>query len=52
MCAPWNAYQASDGWLLLCAANDEQWRLAERITLRLYVGLRCAFVMRALTLTQ
>jgi crotonobetainyl-CoA:carnitine CoA-transferase CaiB-like acyl-CoA transferase len=26
MCAPWNAYQASDGWLLLCSANDEQWR--------------------------
>lgn len=26
MCAPWNAYQAQDGWLLLCSANDEQWR--------------------------
>ena len=26
MCAPWNAYQASDGWLLLCSANDEQWK--------------------------
>jgi crotonobetainyl-CoA:carnitine CoA-transferase CaiB-like acyl-CoA transferase len=26
MCAPWNAYQASDGWLLLCSANDQQWR--------------------------
>lgn len=26
MCAPWNAYKASDGWLLLCSANDEQWK--------------------------
>lgn len=26
MCAPWNAYKASDGWILLCSANDEQWR--------------------------
>jgi len=26
MCAPWNAYQATDGWLLLCSANDDQWR--------------------------
>ena len=26
MCAPWNAYEASDGWLLLCSANDEQWK--------------------------
>lgn len=26
MAAPWNAYQASDGWVLICAATDEQWR--------------------------
>jgi crotonobetainyl-CoA:carnitine CoA-transferase CaiB-like acyl-CoA transferase len=26
MCAPWNAYEASDGWLLLCSANDDQWK--------------------------
>jgi len=26
MAAPWNAYQASDGWILLCSANDDQWR--------------------------
>lgn len=26
MCAPWNAYQAQDGWLLLCSANDAQWK--------------------------
>ena len=26
MVAPWNVYAAQDGWLLLCAGNDEQWR--------------------------
>ncbi len=26
MCAPWNAYEASDGWILLCSANDDQWK--------------------------
>ncbi len=23
--APWNAYHASDGWLLLCSASDDMW---------------------------
>ena len=31
MCAPWNAYKASDGWILLCSANDEQWRRLCRV---------------------
>ncbi|MGX0978502.1 crotonobetainyl-CoA:carnitine CoA-transferase CaiB-like acyl-CoA transferase [Roseovarius sp. MBR-51] len=26
MCAPWNAYQASDGWVLLCSASNPPWR--------------------------
>ena len=26
MAAPWNVYRASDGWVLLCAGNDEQWQ--------------------------
>ena len=26
MAAPWNVYQAADGWILLCAGSDEQWR--------------------------
>ena len=26
MAAPWNVYRASDGWILLCAGSDEQWR--------------------------
>lgn len=26
MAAPWNVYRAADGWLLLCAGSDEQWR--------------------------
>lgn len=25
MAAPWNVYPAQDGWVLLCAGNDEQW---------------------------
>lgn len=26
MAAPWNVYRAVDGWILLCAGSDEQWR--------------------------
>lgn len=26
MCAPWNAYQATDGWILICSASDPSWR--------------------------
>jgi len=26
MCAPWNAYQASDGWVLLCSASNPPWQ--------------------------
>ncbi len=25
MAAPWNSYQARDGWILLCSATDEHW---------------------------
>jgi len=25
LAAPWNAYRASDGWVLICTATDEQW---------------------------
>lgn len=24
--APWNAYRAADGWILICAPTDDQWR--------------------------
>ena len=24
--SPWNAYRASDGWVLLCAGTNDQWR--------------------------
>ncbi len=24
--SPWNLYQTSDGWALICAGSDEQWR--------------------------
>jgi crotonobetainyl-CoA:carnitine CoA-transferase CaiB-like acyl-CoA transferase len=26
MASPWNVYQARDGWVLICAASDDQWR--------------------------
>jgi len=26
LAAPWNAYPARDGWVLICTATDEQWR--------------------------
>jgi len=26
LAAPWNAYRASDGWVLICTATDDQWR--------------------------
>ncbi|MGE0749152.1 MAG: CaiB/BaiF CoA transferase family protein [Variibacter sp.] len=26
MASPWNVYQACDGWVLICAASDDQWR--------------------------
>lgn len=26
MAVPWNAYPALDGWVLICSANDAQWR--------------------------
>lgn len=24
--SPWNAYRAADGWVLMCAGSDDQWR--------------------------
>jgi len=26
MCAPWNAFEATDGWLLLCSASNPPWQ--------------------------
>ncbi|MPZ47060.1 MAG: CoA transferase [Betaproteobacteria bacterium] len=32
LASPWNAYRASDGWVLVCTATDSQWaRLCEAI---------------------
>ncbi len=30
VCAPWNAYRASDGWVVICSASDAQWRSLAR----------------------
>ena len=33
LASPWNAYRASDGWLLVCTGSDEQWqRLCQVMT--------------------
>jgi len=26
LASPWNAYRASDGWVLICTATDDQWQ--------------------------
>jgi crotonobetainyl-CoA:carnitine CoA-transferase CaiB-like acyl-CoA transferase len=26
LCAPWNAYRARDGWIVLCSSGDAHWR--------------------------
>lgn len=25
LCSPWNSYRASDGWVTICIASDDQW---------------------------
>jgi crotonobetainyl-CoA:carnitine CoA-transferase CaiB-like acyl-CoA transferase len=25
MCSPWNSYEANDGWVIICTANDDEW---------------------------
>jgi len=47
MCAPWNAYEASDGWLLLCSANDDQWKRLCRAMDRPELGIEGPFVKLA-----
>ena len=47
MCAPWNAYEASDGWLLLCSANDDQWKRLCRAMDRPELGVEGPFVKLA-----
>lgn len=47
MCAPWNAYEASDGWILLCSANDDQWKRLCRAMDRPELGLEGPLVKLA-----
>ena len=45
VCAPWNAYRAADGWVVICSASDTQWRaLAGLIDPALASDLRFATV--------
>jgi len=47
MCAPWNAYEASDGWILLCSANDDQWKRLCRAMNRPELGVEGPLVKLA-----
>lgn len=31
ICAPWNAYPTSDGWVIICSVTDEQWQHLLRV---------------------
>ena len=38
MAVPWNAYQATDGWVLICSATDPQWvRLCQTMNTPEYI---------------
>ena len=43
MAAPWNVYRASDGWVLLCSGNDDQWRRICGLIGRQEIGLEPRF---------
>ena len=38
LCAPWNAYRTSDGWVTLCIASDHQWRRCATLITRPDLG--------------
>ena len=43
MVAPWNVFHAADGWILLCAGNDEQWRRVCDVVERAEMGRAAGF---------
>src|SRR5689334_25197288 len=38
MASPWNVYRARDGWVLVCAASDDQWRRICKVLVREELG--------------
>ena len=47
LAAPWNAYRASDGWVLICTATDEQWRRLCTLIGAAELAQRAGFVTNA-----
>ena len=44
MAAPWNIYRADDGWLLICAASDDQWRRITEVIARPELALDARYL--------
>lgn len=47
LAAPWNAYSAADGWVLICTATDEQWRRLCKLMERPELGETPGFATNA-----
>lgn len=52
LAAPWNAYRASDGWVLICTATDEQWRRLCNLIKRPELAQREGYVTNAERITR
>ncbi len=52
LAAPWNAYRASDGWVLICTATDEQWRRLCTLIQQPGLAQRVGFVTNAERITR
>jgi crotonobetainyl-CoA:carnitine CoA-transferase CaiB-like acyl-CoA transferase len=52
LAAPWNAYRASDGWVLICTATDEQWRRLCALINQPDLALRDGFTTNAERITR
>ena len=52
LAAPWNAYRASDGWVLICTATDEQWRRLCTLIQQPGLAQREGFVTNAERITR
>jgi crotonobetainyl-CoA:carnitine CoA-transferase CaiB-like acyl-CoA transferase len=47
LAAPWNAYQAKDGWVLICTATDEQWKRLCTLIGEVELALKPGYVTNA-----
>jgi crotonobetainyl-CoA:carnitine CoA-transferase CaiB-like acyl-CoA transferase len=47
LAAPWNAYPALDGWVLICTGSDQQWRRLANVLGRAELGEAPAYATNA-----